>query len=102
MAKVVVAFVLVASLMPNSYFYFAPSTINNDIVEAGIVQAPASTSLVSRPQMTVLGNNVTTVAISAGQARGSRAAVAGTADGGAGGARCRCSIVSQADRIDRE
>jgi len=68
MAKVVVAFDLVASLMLNGYFYFAASTINNDLVEAGIVQPPASTSLVDRPQITVLGGNVTTVAISAGQA----------------------------------
>ena len=67
-AKVVIAFVLVASLLLNGYFYVAASTINNDLVEAGIVQAPASTSLVDRLQMTVLDDNVTAVAISAGQA----------------------------------
>lgn len=38
-AKVVVAFVLVPSLMLNGYFYFAASTINTDLLDAGIVQA---------------------------------------------------------------
>jgi len=67
-AKFAIAFVLAASLMLNGYFYVAASTINNDLVAAGIVQAPTSTSLVDRLEMSILGNNVASVAISAGQA----------------------------------
>ena len=67
-AKFAIAFVLVASLMLNGYFWVAASTINNDLVEAGIVQAPASKSIVDRLEMSLVADNVIAVATSAGQA----------------------------------
>jgi type II secretory pathway pseudopilin PulG len=86
-AKFATAFVLAALLMLNGYFYVAANTINNDLVAAGIVQAPTSTSLVDRLEMSVLGNNVASVAISAGAGRGSRATVAGSPGRSAGSPR---------------
>lgn len=68
LAKVAIALVLVASLALNGYYYAAATTINNDLVEAGIVQAPASTGLVDRLEMSVVADNVRSVAISAGEA----------------------------------
>jgi hypothetical protein len=68
MAKFAIAIVLVASLMLNGYYCVAANTINNDLVEAGIVQAPASTGFMDRFEMSVVADNVRSVAISAGEA----------------------------------
>lgn len=67
-AKFAIAIVLVASLMLNGYYWVAANTINNDLMEAGIVQAPASTGLIDRLEMSLVADNVRSVAISAGEA----------------------------------
>ena len=66
--KIVVALALVASLTLNGYYWVAANTINNGLVDAGIVAAPASTGLVDVLEMSVVADNVRSVAISAGQA----------------------------------
>jgi hypothetical protein len=67
-AIIAIAIVLMASLTLNGYYWVAANTINNDLVEAGIVQAPASTGLVDKLEMSVVADNVRTIAISAGEA----------------------------------
>ena len=62
------AILLLASLMLNGYYYVAVGTINDDLVEAGVVQAPAALSLEDRLGVTMVGDNVTFLAISAAEA----------------------------------
>jgi hypothetical protein len=68
MAKFAIVIALLASVALNGYYYVAASTINSDLIEAGIVQAPASTGIVDRLEMSVVADNVRSVAISAGEA----------------------------------
>jgi hypothetical protein len=61
--------VLVAlSLALNVYYYAAISSINGDLTEAGFVEEASSMSMLDRLEVTVLSDNVRTVAISAAQA----------------------------------
>jgi hypothetical protein len=68
LAKFAFAFLLAGSLMLNGYYWIAANAINGDLVEAGIVQAPTSIGLIDRLEMSVVADNVRSVAISAGQA----------------------------------
>ena len=68
MFRIALALALVASLTLNLYYFAAASRINSDLVEAGIVQAPASTGFVDMFEMSIVAENVKSVAISAAQA----------------------------------
>ena len=66
--KIAVAVIVAASLMLNVYYYAVTSTINSDLVDAGIIQTAPSGGALGIFEMSVLQENVKSVAISAGQA----------------------------------
>lgn len=68
MAKIAIAVIVAASLMLNGYYYAVTSTINGDLVDAGIIQSAPSGGAIGFLEMSKLQENVTTVAVSAGQA----------------------------------
>ena len=67
-AKIAIAVIVAASLMLNGYYYAVTSTINSDLVDAGIIQTAPSGGAIGFLEMSVLQENVKSVAVSAGQA----------------------------------